>query len=98
MTPTFQSTAFDCLSAAVATVLDIPLAEVPCWWDLTGDAWLKAIINWAKSRNLGVCYFSLKDRKEWPLLVNHYVIVAGTTPRSREYLHSVVARAEWDGE
>lgn len=67
------------------------------WWDLTGDAWLKAIAEWAASQGLGMCYFNLRDRKEWPCLTNHYVIVAGTTPRSAEYFHAVVALAKWEG-
>ncbi len=98
MTPVFQSSKTDCLSAAIASVLDLPLSEVPSLWDLVGDAWLKALVEWAISRQLGFCYFNLKDRKEWPLLAGHYVIVGGSTKRSEEYLHAVVAKAEWDGK
>lgn len=97
MTPVFQTTRENCLSAAVASLLDLPLSDVPVWWDLTGDEWLRAIVQWAASRGLGVCYFNLRDRKEWPLLMNRYVIVAGSTPRSSEYHHAVIARAKWDG-
>lgn len=98
MTPVFQSTKYDCLSAAVASILDLPLSDVPVWWDLTGEAWIQAIANWAESHGLGFCYFNLKDRKEWPILHGHYVVVAGSTPRSSEYFHAVVAKAEYDGK
>lgn len=93
----FQTTRENCLSACVASVLGIPLEEVPLWWELTGDEWLRGIRDWADSRGLGVCYFNLKNRKEWPLLHGHLVIVGGSTPRSDKYLHAIVARAEWDG-
>lgn len=96
MTPVFQSTAVDCLSAAVASVLDLPLSEVPVWWDLVGADWITAIMRWAESRGVGFCYFSLKDRIEWPHLSGFHLVVAGETPRSSEYLHAVVARAEYD--
>lgn len=98
VTPVFQTTKTNCLSAAVASLLHLRIEDVPDWWELTGDAWLKAICDWAAGRHLGVCYFSLRDRKEWPLLMNHHVIVAGDTTRSTEYHHAVVAMAKWDGK
>ena len=94
MTPVYQRSVNDCLSAAIASVLNLELDSVPSFWELTGGAWLKAISDWAESRGLGVCYFSLRDRAEWPHLNNHYVIVAGDTPRSSEYFHCVVAQAK----
>lgn len=96
MTPVYQTTVNNCLTAAVASLLDLPLEAVPDWWPLTGSSWLKAIVDWADSRGLGVCYFDLKNRKDWPILANHHVIVAGDTSRSNEYFHAVIAHAIWD--
>jgi hypothetical protein len=97
MTPVFQTTPTNCLSACVASILDLPLDSVPEWWTISGDAWLRAIAQWASERGLGICYFNLRDRKEYPVLANHYVIVGGDTPRSKEYFHAVVALAKWEG-
>ena len=93
MTPVFQATKFDCLSACVASVLDLPLSEIPLWWELSGDDWIEAIKNWAESRGLGFVYFDLKDRTQWPVLHGFYGIAAGPTPRSAEYFHAVVVKA-----
>lgn len=98
MTPVFQTTQTNCLSAAVASVLDCSLNEIPYWGNLIGMDYLRTIAKWAIDQGLGFCFFDLKNRLEWPVLANHYVIVAGDTSRSKEYFHTVVARTVWTGE
>jgi hypothetical protein len=94
MIPVFQATLTDCVSAAIASVLEIPLEDAPQLWEYTGGEWVERLREWAAGRGLGLCYFSLQDRKEWPVLDGFHCIVGGSTPRSTEYLHCVVARAE----
>ena len=93
MTPIFQRNGYDCLSAAVASVLDLKLEDVPDWSELVGVEWVRAVFSWAISRGLGVCYFDMRERKAWPILANHYAVLSGKTHRSEKYHHAVVVKA-----
>jgi hypothetical protein len=99
MIPVFQTTPTNCVSAAIASVLEIPIEDAPVLWEYTGGEWMDHLRGWALRRGLGVCYFSLRDRREWPMLDNFYCIVSGDTERSADYFHCVVALARTsDGE
>lgn len=97
MTRVYQKTENDCLSACIASILDLSLDEVPLWWDLPDHDWLTALPNWLAKRGLGFAYLELrKDKVDWPLL-SGYVIVGGFTPRSAKFRHAVIAKAEMRG-
>jgi hypothetical protein len=48
----------NCLQACIATVLDLPLAEVPHFadGDPTADVWWSAIREWALPRDINPCW------------------------------------------
>ena len=72
----------------------LPYEECPQLWEHKGDAWIRALQEWAASKSLGVVYFCLKERTSWPLLDGFDLIVGGSTWRSDKYFHAVVATAE----
>ena len=96
MIPVFQRSAVDCFSACVASVLEISIEESPFLWEYTGNEWVWKLQEWAANRGLGICYFSLKNREDWPILDGFHCIVAGTTHRSKDYQHCIVAKASTD--
>lgn len=86
---TFGSPGGNCFSACLATLLEVPLAEVPYFMD-AGDAWLEQVQAWLRPRGLYAVPVVAGD--DWTPA--GLCIISGTTERSRkpEDLHSVVAR------
>jgi hypothetical protein len=65
----------DCFAASVASVLEVPLVEVP---DLRGADWWAPLFGWASQRGLVV--------EAWSILPNRFrgaVVMLGPGPRGR---------------
>jgi hypothetical protein len=89
----------NCLQAAVASVLDLPLHGVP---DFSGEdgmskEWLEDMVKWAKERDLGVVVFDT-NQEPLPALHNVWVVAVGHTQRNGRLLeddtHAIVAKAD----
>lgn len=88
----------DCWAACIASILELPLSEVPnfCHDDLR-SGWLKRTINWLYARGIGIIYIedagkALSERPH--LVVGCFCILTGRSPRAKDgeddFLHSVV--------
>lgn len=76
----------NCLSACVASVLEIPLAEVPNFNDDPED-WAEALLAWCDARQIDVDFST-----EFPAPTGRHVILGGTSPRRHGRVgHAVVA-------
>jgi len=93
MTPIMQTVTGkggNCFSACLASVLDLPLSEVPNFFEIAPDDrddWWEAVRIWLRKRNLGV----LPINADWNIvrsMPGAYLIVAGMSPRGR--LHSTI--------
>lgn len=102
MIPTKQTVLHDpahgkygnCLSAVVASLLHLPIAEVPSF--IQPDTWMKDLNVWLRPYGLAFCLID-----DFDLRIDAYGIeglyheVTGNTHRSTEVLHACVAK---DGE
>lgn len=90
MTPVDQ-TSFgaegNCFSACVASILDMPLAEVPCFMGpvVDGNGWWQRFTAWCDEHRVRPTWFG--DPKNVP---PGHSILSGRSPRSDRY-HAVVA-------
>ena len=80
----------DCLAACVASLLDLPLAEVPNF--CAHDDWQKVYRDWLRAR--GLAEVTLKwdpeyIRENLPLA---FIIVAGPAPKRPSELHACIYR------
>lgn len=78
----------DCLSACVASVLDLPLDEVPLFAAMPD--WLGAFTRWLDARGLALVYLAF-GKDEWPWLPPRDLplIVGGQSPRG-PWGHAVI--------
>jgi hypothetical protein len=83
-----------CFQAAVASVLELPIAEVPdfCAPGFNGRDWWGGFLNWCKSRGLMAVEFRLREREACfaELPDGLICILSGLSPRGIN--HSVVAQ------
>jgi len=93
MKPVDQSTfgfpGGNCFSACVASMLEIPLADVPYF--MADDRWFEKFKRWLEQRGFWAVCFKLDG--DW--LPDGLHILSGKSPRDPENpdaLHSVVAR------
>lgn len=93
MTPVFQDRFGkgngNCLQAAVASVLDLPLDAIPNFSDAEGD-WFVHITRWASEQGIGVIYAPTKG-EQFYLAVNSYAVGVWSIGDSEER-HAVVMR------
>ena len=86
---TFGSPGGNCFSACVASLLEIPIEEVPYFMD--GGAWFERFAEWLRPRGYWpLCFKSSRDG--WTPAGLH--ILSGKSPRelaNPNALHSVVA-------
>jgi len=94
MIPVYQKTKTDCVTAVISSLTGIPYEECPQLWEYTSIEWIGKLIEWARTKNLGLVYFELKNRENWPYIDNVFVGLVGSCSRSKEFDHTVVARAE----
>lgn len=80
----------NCFSACVASLLDLPLVEVPDFPDSAEHFWFAEFVDWCAERNVGVIYFPGNYTKG--LFSEVLCIESWSITESEEILHSVVAR------
>lgn len=94
MTPVDQPHDKACFQAAVATVLDMPIADVPdfCAPGFNGHNWWGGFLDWCKSRELMAVEFRLRWNEACfaELPDGLICILSGKSPRGIN--HSVVAK------
>lgn len=91
----------NCYAACVASLLEIPLVDVPHLHGAEGmtekgyDGYRERLYRWLRARNLEPLYF--KAQHDW--IPSGYAIMAVRSPRCPEIEHAVVARdgvVVWD--
>lgn len=83
-----EAEAGDCLSACIATVLDIPLDDVPVF--VASPHWFAELNEWMDNRGLALVFLQFDDGT-WPWIPpdNLPLIVGGPSPRG-PWGHAVV--------
>lgn len=83
----------DCFSACVASLLEIPLADVPVWSgspDHAEGTWMHAVNDWLRLR--GYCLVVFKDENLGAPAPECFHIASGPSPgRTDGLTHAVVA-------
>lgn len=79
----FGSPDGNCFQASVASILELPLEEVP---DFDGDDWYEKFTEWLKPRGFYPLTFKMGEWKPPP---DAYTIFGGKSPRG-DWLHAVV--------
>lgn len=80
----------NCWSACIASILELPLAEVPHFVAVEGDDWWLAMQAWLQERGLQAVHFEVagKDLSElWE--PKGFTILTGDSPRG-DFLHAVI--------
>lgn len=78
----------NCFSACVASILELPLDEVPFFMGSEGD-WFDDLNDWLRDRGLYAIRFAFSDK--YTFYPAGYYIVGGVSPRNPDALHAVVA-------
>ena len=81
----------DCESACLASLLELPLSEVPNFHDSKED-FDKAQSNWLKAQGYFIVWITAN--KELEEILEMYYILVGTSPRNQDKLHSVIAHQD----
>lgn len=86
-----ESDAGDCLSACLATVLDVPLDEVPVF--VAEQDWFGSLTSWLDGRGFALVFLQF-SAGSWPWIPPSGLplVVGGPSPRGA-FGHAVVA--EW---
>jgi hypothetical protein len=95
MTPVFQDKfghgRGNCLQAAIASVIGLPLEDVPDFAD--GDSqWFLRVYQWCIEKRIGVVYFP--DGNLPPIIGNCYGVAGVRVSESSEETHAVVMQYE----
>lgn len=85
----------DCLRAAMATIMDRSLLEVPHFVETPGEGaeWWAELVGFVRRVSLGTHTILCYDADEWPEGVNtldYGVVLTGPSPRG-DFHHAVVA-------
>ena len=75
----------NCLSAVIASILEININQVPHFEDMNNDVWYENLNNWMKS--IGLQLIELDPLSPLP---KGFSIVTGVSPRNKNILHAVV--------
>ena len=100
----YQPTKDTCLQAAIASVLELPLGDVPHFAVLKSGkdnlTWFTDLIAWAKKRGQGVVHFWTNDSKALiPTMHNVSVVAVGASKVCGEYeQHAVVCHTTTEGK
>lgn len=85
----------NCFAACVASLLELPLSQVPNFCIAEGD-WWEGFQSWLGRRGLFAFEVELSDRPTIARVpAGAWCIVSGKSPRG-PHLHSVVARGAWE--
>lgn len=90
--PRSNGRAGNCMSACIASLLELPIAQVPYFMGTEGepdDLWKKRINRWLAPHGFSFMYFkAARDFTQWP---PGYYVLTGRSPRG---LHAVVAKGD----
>jgi len=90
----------NCWASCIASILEVPLDEVPNFVDETGHDpegpdWYRRTYNWLTARGFTMMNINYPIPPEsQAILPDGYVVFTGPSPRNKEKLHSVVGRVE----
>lgn len=84
----------NCLSACIASILDLSVQEVPTF--VAEHDWFSAMERWLAERGWGVVVWPVQEGPPWYVSSGVYGIASGPSPRG-PWSHSVVVRVE-DGQ
>ena len=95
---TFSVGTGNCFSAALASILELPIEEVPFFMHEPTDEWFARLLAWLKPRGLWALGMNVQEGEQfrWIDKAAGYHILSGQSPFG---LHSVVAYGEeivWD--
>lgn len=83
----------DCLRAAVASLMKLPLGEVPhfCSRENEAKGWVELMQEWFAARGYAVCELQYGD---WvhSVLPGAYYLLSGRSPRFPDEYHVVIAQ------
>lgn len=85
----------NCFAACVASLLNLPLEEVPNFCaDYTDETWWNAFRSWLHKRKLEAFFFEFGDSfDEAPMHGDFLWIASGKSPRG-DFLHSTVYKGK----
>lgn len=100
MKPVMQTTLGrrgNCMSACLASILEIPIETVPNFFEVAGEGvaeWWGALREWLKPFGFGVITLTFEDAGMWnTLCLDGYHIVSGPSPRVEGSFHATVWHA-----
>ena len=73
------------MNAAFASILEIPIEDIPHFEDMSETKWYPSLLNWLKSLN-----FSLLTWEEERYLLGYFI---ANGPSSRGFGHSVIYKS-----
>lgn len=82
MKPVDQPFKNDCVRACIASILEIPIDEVPRFVEQNGSGWRVAVWNWLDARGYGFIEMPFKEvgRKNMFWTCGHFIAM-GISPR-----------------
>lgn len=86
----------DCYRACVASVLEIPIEEVPHFAELHGDNMFEEADKWFSQRGIYSLRFFIKNYDEDRVYIwgrGAHCIVSGQSPRGKNIHHAIVGYA-----
>ena len=73
----------NCLAAAFASLLEIPIEDIPCFEDMSDEKWYLELLNWTEGLGFQLC------RWDKEMYFHGYYLVCGKSPRGN-FNHIVV--------
>ncbi len=92
----FTFTTGNCFSACLASLLELPLANVPKF--MAEEDWFRAVNRWLEQFNLRFIDIKWESNFAIDPLVGGYCILTGSSPRNPEIYHSIVALVDRNKE
>lgn len=96
MTPVMQTVTGprgNCMSACFASVFDLPISDVPNFYEITSDdaGWWLAVRKWLAARGFGILDITFEEEAQWQhLQLSGAHIVSGPSPRGAGMFHATV--------
>lgn len=87
-----QTTRTNCFQACVATILELPISDVPMACDESHWSWSK-FQEWLSKRKLQAIEITFQNGGSiYPVAMPVLCVVSGPSPRVKDRLHAVVGR------
>lgn len=84
----------NCFAACLASILELPITDVPNFFDLAPDEpgpWWKVVRDWLRPHGFGIITIAFEKAESWDeLCLDGYHIVSGKSPRMEGAHHSTV--------